>query len=278
MKEFFEFRVRPDVADRLSGEVENPSCGFAVKVIIGADDPKLIEMSRINKELHSRNETAFYSWNFYRKYTTEEIAAAKLFHLILTATFEPAGEECGTVYDQSHVCQFCGVGEVQTSPLCLDESKIPKGKHLARTIADEWIASKNFVELCLKNEITGIKFEPIINFKKKQRTHNWYQLISSSQPLSICSPTRVGISPFDEDSKKEFCCPRGHVIGLGILSEITVTRPGSVISDWNITAQKTGYRRGLLRPRSSILISPKLRNLMVQENIKGFKTEIAHLA
>jgi len=277
MKEFFTFQARPEVADLLSGDPENPACGTK-KVTIRSDDPKLNKLRQIWDEERSKDEWPFIGWSFYRKYSAKEIASAELFRLLFDAMFEPPGEKCGTIYDESKACKFCGDGGVQVSVLCLNERKIPKRKDITRTIADEWIVSKRFAEMCSKNNITGIAFDPIIDSKKDHEIDGWYHINTTSTPLTISPAPRTGINPFDDDVKNEYRCPLGHVIGVNILSEIAVEQPDFPVSDWNITMQKTGHRGGLLRPKPSILISPKLRNLMVEEKIKGFKTEIAHLA
>ena len=260
----------------LSGDTENPACG-TTKVTIRSDDPKFKNLAEIYRELQTKNEWAFIGWGSHREYTFDELASAQVFRLFFSNHYvAPAGEQCGTIYDQSHVCSLCGVGEEQVSTLCLYESKLPKGRDIATTLADEWIASTKFTEMCIDNAITGIEFAPILSSKKDRESKNWRQIVSNSSPLSICEPTQTGIHPFDADEKSEFRCPLGHVIGLNILSEIHIEQPNFNISDWNITLQRTGHRRGLLRPKPSILISPKLRALMLKEKIKGFKTEVAY--
>ena len=62
----------------------------------------------------------FYSWDVRRTYQRGELEGAELVHLIPTGAFEPVGEDCGTQYDESAACPYCGAGRVQTSPLALD--------------------------------------------------------------------------------------------------------------------------------------------------------------
>ena len=49
------------------------------------------------------------------------------------------------------------------------------------------------------------------------------------------------------------------------------------VSDIVCTRQFIGARRGVLRPRRIILISPKFLRLLQAENVKGAKCEVVHL-
>ena len=44
---------------------------------------------------------------------------AVLFMVGITTTFEPAGEECGTVYNESGVCVICGANRKRIGELKL---------------------------------------------------------------------------------------------------------------------------------------------------------------
>jgi hypothetical protein len=47
------------------------------------------------------------------------LSSAQLFQLKINKVFEPAGEECGTEYNEGTACPFCGTGADQVSPLFL---------------------------------------------------------------------------------------------------------------------------------------------------------------
>jgi hypothetical protein len=89
--------------------------------------------------------------------------------------------------------------------------------------------------------------------------------------------TRVGINPFDDDSKGECRCPLGDLIGLNLLSEVSISATSRGDADIVASRQFIGVRRGLLRPRRVILISPRVRRLIESEKLKGVKIEVAHL-
>src|SRR5262249_22702448 len=106
------------------------------------------------------NRSGLHAW-YERSYTRAELARARLFQLRINAVFEPAGEQCGTAYDDSTACQHCGAGRRQVSDLILDLRKVPTTKDIARTIADEWIVSQRFAQLLLDAEISGFELRPV---------------------------------------------------------------------------------------------------------------------
>jgi hypothetical protein len=278
-----------------------------------------------------------------RYYTAAESRAAELFHAIITAVFEPAGQECGTVYDESGVCPFCRAGRVQQSGLVLDLRKTPKGKDIARTLSgDEWIVSQRLAELLLDNRMTGFELGPVSHKARYQddpirlerypsgryllqlaqeagaphgtwefyvwlnRPENrdlwelakaeraaegqtreqrrsyvpppvWYQLKVTSRKTTILPPTRGGIAPFEEDEEGKYRCPSGHTIGLNLLSEVWLARGSWDSSDVASTEQMVGIRKGLFVPAPLLLISPRLRQLLEGQKIRGYRVEVAHL-
>jgi len=90
--------------------------------------------------------------------------------------------------------------------------------------------------------------------------------------------TRVGIDPFNLDNEGKYCCPFGHVAGLNVLSELTVSRIGYGGNDIFCTQELFGVRRGLLRPRAAILISPRFFHFLEKRDVKGYRVEVAHFS
>jgi hypothetical protein len=90
-------------------------------------------------------------------------------------------------------------------------------------------------------------------------------------------PTEFGINPFNTDAPGAHRCPRGHVLGLNLLSEVTVLRADWDGSDVALTLEMVGTKRGDLRPRPLCLISPRFYQLLSRERVKGAYIEVAHL-
>lgn len=132
------------------------------KIVLRDDDPRMAAMERITKLVRKKYDSYFFAgWDIRRKYTKSELDRAEIFNLELTPSFEPTGEECGTVYDESSVCPHCGAGRRQVSDLVLDLRKIPKNRDITSTIADEWIVSQRLAELMLDANLSGFKLRPV---------------------------------------------------------------------------------------------------------------------
>jgi len=106
----------------------------------------------------------------------------------------------------------------------------------------------------------------------------WHQLIFTSA-VDVVPPTSAGIDPFDADNNGETYCLRGDTIGLNQLTELSVSRAMFLECDLDVvyTKQRFGVRRGLLRPESAIVISPRMWRLLEQSKMKGLRYEVAYL-
>ena len=210
----------------------------------------------------------------------------------IKTTFEPAGEECGTVYDETLACEICGANRRQIGPLKLKKSTIPKND-IARTIAGEVVVSKKFVTAFEQRGLKGVSFDPI-TFTKG--VSNIYQLNVFSPALELTPNTIAGVNIFDlsESSngveftipggyqikveKEIYKCPRGHTIGLNLLSEPYVFNSSSINEyDFFVSNQKVGVKRGLLRPEPIYFCSTAFKKMVEEEKLSGFGYEIARV-
>lgn len=281
VQEVIEFRI----SEKRASQVLLPSIGKKLsdvvrKVDIKSGDPLYVHLGELDRSFREKGEgTLIYSWMPHRRYSVKEIAVAELFQFKITAFFEPDGSQCGTTYDESSVCPSCGAGRRLVGELILDLGKAPKTKDFAQTIAgDEWIVSERLVELLEAHGMTGATFEPVKSAKKRREgSPIWYRLAVSATPVDVAASTRFGIDPFDDDPAGRYRCPEGHVAGLNILSELSVARGSWDGADIVVTRQAVGSRQGVLVPSPLIVISPRLRQLLIEHDIKGFKTEVAYL-
>ena len=275
MEEIYsEFRVQEQHASRLFGPSEGKRLGWTKqfgdkfvtvrKVELTADDPKFKRVGELNDLLKKQPHGFFFAgWIIRRRYSADDVRQAKLFLLCRIATFEPAGEECGTQYDESSACPSCKSGAKQVSPLFLDWKRIPKSKDIARTIAGEIVVSKRMVELFESHSITGAKFGPVCNRPATSaESKDWFQLLVESSDAEVVPPTKMGVNPFDEDTAGHYRCSHGDLIGLARLSEVSINRSSYNGSDIVASRQFVGTRRGLLRPERFLLVSPKLQQVI----------------
>jgi len=281
MTESFEFRIWEKYASRLFGPTEGKHLGpLTRKVVLSSGDPRFNRIGELNESIKNvENSLFFSSWQVRRSYTSAEIEAARLFLIVNVRTFEPAGEERGTVYDESSACRVCGAGAIQKSSLFLDWTRIPKGVDIAKTIAGEIIVSRKFVESCKKNDIRGADFFPVRqNSASSAESPDWLQVKLRNCNIQLVPPTRIGVDPFDEDKSGKFRCPCGDLIGLARLSEVWIKRSSYKDGDLLASSHFIGARRGLLRPERLIFGSPNLERMVKCHKLKGFKFEIAHPA
>jgi ribosomal protein S14 len=293
MKEMHEFRIFKDYYHLLPAN--NAKFNGMVYVLkISKDDPFFREIGIMDQELRNRHGKALFGfWDVSRSYTKKELANARLFHFNIKIAFEPTGEECGTVYDETTACELCGANRSQVGPLKLKKGSIPK-KDIARTIAGEVVVSEKFAVVCEQRKLKGIMLEPVL-FEKG--TSKYYQLFASSPKLELTEKTIAGQNPFDlsgEDSEAtEFTvsggykvkfdrmilkCPRGHLIGSKLISEAYVLNNPSIGSyDFFESKQKFGVKHGLLRPEPLYLCSQSFRKMVEEERLSGFDFEIANI-
>lgn len=296
MKEFFEFRVNPLFAEELFTKDEGADKTSFVNVIkIERKDPRFERIGVLQKKLlESKNDVFFYSWSIIHKYSKSEIAQTNLFQFKAKYIFEPAGEECGTRYDETVACKICGSNAKQRGYLKLKSGSIPKAD-ISCTIAGEYVVSEKFVQLFNEYGFVGGTFLPVLT--EKDKPTKYFQLKLDSPVLTLAKQTLAGITPFDfseyqetagtynkganyyTEPKKEFSiCPLGHTLGLNLIS-LPFVDESSLIgkSDLFITSQNFGVRSGLLRPEPLYICSSRLRNMIIEEKMKGFLFDIVKI-
>jgi len=281
MKEIFEFRINYDFAHLLFKDNEGKNLGQlkkSVKVIsITKDDPRFFQIPIVAKQIEDKyNRAFFFYWEIKRKYSTKELEAAKFFYIKKPIQFEPAGEECGTEYDERPACKICGANRKQLTHLMLKKGTIPK-KDIAKTIAGELIVSEKFSISIKKHGLKGISLDTVFFGTAPSP---YYQLIGDHD-LELSKETIAGINPFDLSPNEDgevYKCPKGHTIGLNLLSEPVIIRNDLIDKlDFFSTKQKIGVKRGLLRPEPLYICSQSFRKMVKEENLSGFDFEIAKL-
>lgn len=250
----------------------------SIKVVrLTKEDPRFYQIPIIGNQIRERyNKSFFFGWGIIRKYSKKELEATTLLHLKIKTVFEPAGEECGTIYDETAVCEVCGANRKQLSPLNLKQGSVPK-KDIARTIAGEVVVSEKFAAACKQRGLKGLALEPII-FDKGMS--NFFQLTALSQ-IELSHNTIAGINPFDLSTSSEgeiYKCPKGHTIGLNLLSEPCILNSQSIGEyDFFASKQKVSVKRGLLRPEPIYFCSQAFRKMIEEEKLTGFEFEIANI-
>lgn len=272
MKETLELRVNYDYAHLLFKANEGKDLGTSVKIIeLSPNDSRYNQIPIIAEQIKIKYDRSFFfGWNIKRKYDKKELDTAKLLHLKVRNVFEPSGEECGTIYDESEACGVCGANRKQINALILKKGSIPK-KDISLTIGGEMVVSRNFKNSVERYGLKGFLFTPI-KFGKEIIT-DYYQLVSIIE-LELSHSVVIGVNPFDLSiscGSEIYRCPEGHTLGLNLLSEPSVYNTKSIIDfDFFVSKQKIGVKRGLLRPESLYFCSQNFRKMVLEERLKGF--------
>jgi hypothetical protein len=108
----------------------------------------------------------------------------------------------------------------------------------------------------------------------------WFRLNITSSSVDVAPITHFGIDPFDPDAEGRYRCStsNGHVAGLNIISELHIHETSYSGVDITMTRQYVGQRRGVLVPHRLVVVSPRVRQLLAESDIRGFEVEISHLA
>lgn len=280
MREQFEFRLFENEARSIlkDGEGEVLANGL-VRVVKTERSTALFSKLRtiaMTRTIGRRHFVA--AWSCTRRYSRTEISGAEAFLLEIPKVFEPAGEECGTQYDETGACPTCGSGAVQRTALRLRRTRIPK-LDIARTIGGEIVVSSRFSSIVHSAELEGLGLCPI-----EDQTPSGiaaapaFQLIPQKCNLEVASPpSEFGIDPFDDDPTGKYRCPFGHTLGLNRTSELFVRAASRSRLDLQATSAAVGMRSGLLRPTPLLVVSPRFHTAVVNARLTGFRFEIARL-
>jgi hypothetical protein len=276
MRETIEIRISTDKAKHFLPPDVGDDWDITRRLELDVEDPLIEVIRRHELEEHRRGTTMVTFWQVRRRYSPRELQSAELLWMRVRPFFEPTGEECGTLYDDSQACTSCGAGARQNSELRLDLKRIPKGRDIAQTLGGELVVSSRLAEALRSHSITGMELRPVLS-KQGERSKAWHQLVIPSCPLEVVVPTQVGNSFFipEPDPAR---CPKGHVLGLRVLSEVHVSRASLDGNDWACTRQRVGLRQGLFRPQPLMLISQRLYRLLSEMKVRRFDVEVARPA
>lgn len=276
-----DFKVKKNLGDVSQIEIDTSSKLYS-------------NMKVIMDYVHTKyNTIIFAGWQYNRNYTHKEIESARLFQMNIRKWFpDSCGKEHGTIYDHSYACPVCHSGEHQVSSLYLPKGRYMLHRDVIITLGYEIVVSKKFVDMCRDNNLQGVTFGPV--YFGKTLSEDYFQLMVEGYKLDISPETKFGVYPCDDsengpildeellsiwkDGIEIYKCPKGDNLGLNILSEAYVN-DNPVISEYDffISRQTYGVYRGLFVPHHLLFCSPRMRKRIIENNIKGFDFEIAHV-
>ena len=293
MKEILEFRINSDFAHLLFNAGEGRDLGGVRVVQLSKEDPRYNQIPIIEEELRKKHGRGFFfSWNIKRKYSKMELSTASLLHIKIKSYFGPAGEECGTMYNEAVACEICGANRKQVGPLILKRASIPNKDVAATFILSEIVVSEKFANAVMRRNLKGVVLSPV-NFRKGS---GYYQLASDTE-VELSRHTVACVDPFDfsegsdlegeytiegvpghifKYEKEVYKCPKGHTLGLNLLSEPYVLDNEAIKRcDFFVSRQKLGVKRGMLVPTPIYFCSQAFRKMVEEEKLTGFGFERA---
>jgi hypothetical protein len=279
MQEIFEFRIPEKTAAVYLAESEGTKLGISRKVETEFESQLFKKIMKAQLRQRELGKHFYLSWDVKRRYTESELERASLFSFRVASQFEPCGEECGTEYDDVASCTNCGAGGVQKSKLRTKERKIPKSKDFTQTIANEIIASTRAVDVFKGANVSGLTYSEVYECDSNASAlRGWEQLFLALSDVELSTSTRFGSGPFDDGSSSGQMCPHGDLVGLNILSEVSVKSNSLSNADFLSTNKFIGARRGFLRPKRILLCSSRVRQLVLRERLNGLEFEVARFA
>jgi hypothetical protein len=288
MKEIYKFRIDKDVASLLfkPEECRNVAAHLVECKLLSTDD-RFDKIWSFNKSYRLAEGVSFFNWwHGERRYSQAEFDQAEFFRckFMPRCYFEPAGEDCGTIYDESTACPYCGVGAKQISPLRLQINSIPKSVDCAVTIAEvEHLFSNRLLAALNDSKITGLRSQKIEALSKKRANPlsviQWEQVFSEGPLVQLSPQTITGNQPQDYDEKNEYRCTCGHWCGLKVLSELHINRNDLPKSDFAMTFCHFGRRRGkgIIRQSPAIIVSQRFKKVFDAGGFKGLQFEIVRI-
>lgn len=255
--------------------IEGTEC---VEVRVPANSREFDDIRKFIEVRRQQGKSGFSDFTigwYLRKYTRADLQSAEILRLTIPTHFEPAGEECGTIYET--LCCHCNWGR-QLSDLILDLRRIPRHKDISESIAwVEWVVSSKFGRTFMNNKLVGAEFLPIFEFKNPTRqSKDWHQLQVSGRAGKLAENTKLGRDPFSP-AEVSWRCPLGHSVAAQFLSEVYLLRKTWQGSDIAITNALFGQGRNLLRPTPLIMISQRMYRALDAAKLTGLVYEVAHL-
>ena len=230
------------------------------------------ELARLRAELTKEG----LSWGETREhvYTPSELKKAPLLWLsVTTAPKGMGGPTYGTQYDLSHACPQCGTGAVQTSPLILKASEIPKKGAIFQTLDSDILVSPDLARALRDAGVTGLELREARSYKTGEPLP-WLQLISTTE-LPPMAPATKGFLREDPCPR----CGRDGYFGSREVPLEPVYSRGQVapddLPDVVHTYEHFG-NSGLRNPLENshfaqplLLVKPMVMEIFRQENVRG---------
>jgi hypothetical protein len=165
--------------------VDEPSAALVLQVDL--PDEAAAERLLIASRMHGMDQPIIRR---VLKLTKKEVAAAPL--LVLSAGGPAAGfhrghPRRGTTYDERNACPGCGAGLVQTSPLKVGKTELPKTPGAA-TVGDEILLHESLAEPVAAAGLRGLSFLEVLG--RNDEVLPWRQMVVTDTMPPMLASTR----------------------------------------------------------------------------------------
>ena len=258
MKTFADVRMSEREARKVGVPHERGTLAGYTRILrLPLDDPLLARICEMRQKYYRRGRS-FASADLEYEYTEKELRAASLLRVSFNCLYHDDGSEYGTQYDEGSVCQHCGAGRTQLSPLALDYSKMGRGQ-FQKTLGGDFIVSSTVTQQLQTNLFTGCRLESVLNSSGDIPRAPYFQVVPIEAPVEVIAPTVFGIDYCLQGEPNKYKCPLGHTAGLNLISEAYISstswagRPDIVFS-----RQRIGVRRGVCFPEPLLMVTPRV--------------------
>jgi hypothetical protein len=186
---------------------------------------------------------------------------------------ESGRPEFGTTYDVTRACSCCGTGAIQTSPLMLALSDLPKNGLLCSTCRGQILAATKLATALSQESVTGLELRQAC-FYRNNEPLPWWQLITTYTMPKISKASKN----LGRDTNPGWGCPacerdmyvRTNTAPLDLVYDRREVDPNAipdVVQTWECFGRsilnddpKRNLQRGFAQPQ--ILVKPKVLDIM----------------
>lgn len=279
MRERWELRIwNNEYAPEPEPFARGRMMGITTQLKLDGDDPVLARLIAQHRARKSAGQFGLISQAIVtRRYSAEELRRATLFQLLWPRIFGSVGIETGTIYDRTGACPICETGPTQVGPLRLRRSDMPLRYAAATTLSRfERVVNDRVARIIASEGLTGVECR-LVDFSSSRKPDGpaWYQFVVTGPRLAFVPPSRFANSELDE--RNRYRCSAGDVAGHMLATEAHVRLPADSHADVMESEQYIGSANGHIRPARMIFVSPRFRDAMLREKIRGWDYEVAHV-
>jgi hypothetical protein len=156
-------------------------------------DPRLAALREL-----LRKEGIEWSEREEHVYTDDELRSFPLLELsVEREPLDGTSLEFGTTYDLSQACPKCGTGAIQTSPLMVPLSGLPKKGLVCAGFDGETLVAEPLMEALQESDVTGLELRQV-RLHGNNEPLPWWQMIASFV-MPKMSPATRGIVLSEKD-------------------------------------------------------------------------------